>query len=82
MTLTSRSGGLPNIFIDQGNAKHHNLACDDDLRVLREPDDYLVTLKEAVEDVVALLHPKYRSVGNIHVTLTGGYASFVSLWRI
>ena len=73
-------GWVAKYIIDQ--AKHHNLECDDDLRVLREPDDYLVSLKEAVEDVVALLHPKYRSVGKIHVTLTGGYASFVLLWRI
>jgi len=43
------------------------------LGVLREPEDYLASLKDAVDDVVTLLHPKHPSNGKIHVTLTGGF---------
>lgn len=43
------------------------------LRLLREPAEYLTSLREAVDDVVNVKDPKYLSSGEVHVTLTGGY---------
>jgi len=63
---------LPKRQNDFWNAEPHYLTRIDYLRVLREPEDYLASLKDAVDDVVTLLHPKHPSNGKIHVTLTGG----------
>lgn len=40
--------------------------------LLREPGEYLAALKEAVDDLVNLIDPKYLALGDFHVTLTGG----------
>jgi len=41
-------------------------------RLLREPGDYLLALKQAVEELVGAIDPKFLGHGDIHVTLTGG----------
>lgn len=40
--------------------------------LLREPGEYLTSLKEAVVDLVNVNDPKYLTLGEFHVTLTGG----------
>jgi hypothetical protein len=42
------------------------------LRLLREPGEYLSSLKEAVDDLVNVVDPKYLSQGEVLITLTGG----------
>jgi hypothetical protein len=40
--------------------------------LLRKPGEYLTSLKEAVDDLVNVIDPKYLSQGEFHITLTGG----------
>ena len=43
------------------------------LQLLREPAEYLTSLREVADDVVNVKDPKYLSSGEVCVTLTGGY---------
>ena len=41
--------------------------------LLREPAEFLLALREAVEDVINVKDPKFLGGGEVHVTLTGGF---------
>ena len=46
--------------------------------LLREPAEFLLALREAVEDVINVKDPKFLGGGEVHVTLTGGSGSIAS----
>ena len=41
-------------------------------RLLRDPAEYLTSLREAVFEVIGVKDPKFLSSGEVHITLTGG----------
>jgi hypothetical protein len=40
--------------------------------LLRDPAEYLTSLREAVFEVIGVKDPKFLSSGEVHITLTGG----------
>mmetsp|Transcript_16226 Transcript_16226/g.39584 ORF Transcript_16226/g.39584 Transcript_16226/m.39584 type:complete len:550 (-) Transcript_16226:943-2592(-) len=41
--------------------------------LLREPGEYLSSLREAVDNLINVADPKYLNQGEVHITLTGGF---------